>query len=364
MTLCAVSARPAARRAAGAAFAAGPAGVLWAGEAPPAALPVCDHYAGREKFLLKALELQAGSAASGRPSFDITADCEDGAPVGAEASHAAMIARVLASPANRFGRVGLRIHDLAGAHWQRDLETVLPATRGRLAYVVLPKLRAAAEIDLAIEAIDTFAPGDALPLHVLIETHGALREVEAIAAHPRVECLSFGLMDFVSAHHGAIPAAALASPGQFEHPLVARAKLAIAAAAHGHGKVASHNVTTALGRPEQAAADAQRAAAEFGYTRMWSIHPDQIAPIVAALTPAHDEVERAARVIAAARAADWGPIAEPRTAGDQTSAADPAHQLHDRASYRLFWSQLARARAAGQALPAAVQDLFLEEDTP
>lgn len=345
----------------GAAVATGPAAVLWAGEAPPRALPVCDHYAGRESFITKALTLQAESAHAGRARFDITADCEDGAPVGGEAAHAEMIARVLASPANAFGRVGLRIHDLASPHWQRDLETVLPASRGRLAYVVLPKLRAAAEIDLALEVIDACAPGNALPVHVLIETHGALREVEAIAAHPRVECLSFGLMDFVSAHHGAIPASALTSPGQFEHPLVARAKLAIAAAAHGHGKVASHNVSTALGQPQQVAADAHRAAAEFGYTRMWSIHPEQIEPIVAALAPARDEVERAARVIAAAAAADWGPTAEPHAEGGPRPETH-RRQLHDRASYRLFWSQLVRARAAGQALPAAAQQFFVEED--
>jgi citrate lyase subunit beta/citryl-CoA lyase len=41
---------------------------------------------------------------------------------------------------------------------------------------------------------------------VLIETPGALHEVWQIAALPRVESIDFGLMDFVSAHHGAIPA--------------------------------------------------------------------------------------------------------------------------------------------------------------
>lgn len=329
-----------------------PEHVLWGGEAPPRVLPVCDHYAGSQRFLEKALALQAQSALGGRPAFDVTADCEDGAPVGAEREHAALIGEIAASPANACGRLGLRIHDLASPHWQADLVAVLGRAPGRIAYVVLPKLRATAEIELALSVIDRLAPG--LPVHVIIETHGALREVMAIAAHPRVECLSFGLMDFVSAHHGAIPASALASPGQFDHPLVRRAKLEIAAAAHAWGKVASHNVSTAVRDAAQVAADARRARDEFAYTRMWSIHPDQIDAIVASLAPRHDEIERAARVLAAAQEADWGPSAE---TGPESA---PAHQLHDRASYRLFWSQLKRAHAAGCALPASAQRYFEE----
>jgi hypothetical protein len=53
-------------------------------------------------------------------------------------------------------------------------------------------------------------------------------------------------MDFVSGHHGAIPGSAMKSPGQFEHPLIVRAKCEIAAAALANGVVPSHNVTTEL----------------------------------------------------------------------------------------------------------------------
>ncbi|KWX81384.1 hypothetical protein AML91_00080 [Paenibacillus jilunlii] len=63
------------------------------------------------------------------------------------------------------------------------------------------------------------------------DCHGALGDAWEIAALKRVESLDFGLMDFVSGHHGAIPGAAMRSPGQFDHPLVARAKCDIAAAA-------------------------------------------------------------------------------------------------------------------------------------
>jgi citrate lyase subunit beta / citryl-CoA lyase len=180
---------------------------------------------------------------------------------------------------------------------------------------------------------------------LLIETHGALAEVFELAALPGVEALSFGLMDFVSAHHGAIPDSAMRSPGQFDHPLVRRAKLDIAAACHAHGKVASHNVSTEVRDMSVVANDAARARNEFAFTRMWSIHPDQIEPVVQAFSPRAQEIESAAAILLAAQAAQWGPTRYGTT-------------LHDRASYRYYWSVLRRAHAMNRVLPDGAQALF------
>ena len=187
-------------------------------------------------------------------------------------------------------------------------------------------------------------------VHFLIETHGALHDVYAIAALPQVESLSFGIMDFVSAHFGAVPAAAMRTPGQFTHPLVVRAKLEMVAACHAHDKVPSHNVTTEIKDSAVVANDAQRAAAEFGFTRMWSIHPDQIKPIVKAFTPRLAEVNDATSILTAAMAKDWGPIAH-------------GGRLHDRASYRYYWTVLQRAKLAGLALPDAAAALVNQPES-
>mgnify|MGYP000320064417 CR=1 FL=1 len=72
-------------------------------------------------------------------------------------------------------------------------------------------------------------------------------------------------------HHGAIPGSAMKSPGQFNHPLIARAKCEISAAALACGIVPSHNVTTELKDIDYIRNDALRARREFGYLRMWSI---------------------------------------------------------------------------------------------
>jgi citrate lyase subunit beta/citryl-CoA lyase len=314
-----------------------PSEVLFQGTRQPLLLPACDHYCGSEKLMRKSMALQQELG----PVFDITFDCEDGAAAGNEAAHAQLVASLVNGDDNRYGRIGVRLHDLASPHFEQDVAAIVGAAAQRLAYVVLPKPDGIADVRRALESINRVAvPAGrpALPVHVLIETHGALRDAWEIAALPQVECLSFGIMDFVSSHFGAIPASAMRTPGQFSHPLVVRAKLEMVAACHAHGKVASHNVTTEIKDSAIVANDAQRAAAEFGFTRMWSIHPDQIKPIVKAFTPRLSEVNEATNILQEAMAANWGPIAQ-------------HGRLHDRASYRYYWTVLQRAKLAGLALP-------------
>jgi len=326
-----------------------PSEVLFQGQRQPLLLPACDHYAGSEKLMRKSMSLQQELG----PVFDITFDCEDGAAAGSEAAHARLVADLLNDEGNRYGRIGARLHDVGSAHFAQDVDIIVGAAAQRLAYVVIPKpdgiddvLRAQQIVNAAAEKAGR--PG--LPLHVLIETHGALHDAWAIAALPQVECLSFGIMDFVSAHYGAIPGAAMRTPGQFTHPLIVRAKLEMVAACHAHGKVPSHNVTTEIKDSAVVANDATRAAGEFGFTRMWSIHPDQIKPIVKAFTPRASEVNEATTILLEAMAANWGPIAQ-------------HGRLHDRASYRYYWTVLQRAKLAGLALPDAAAALVNQPES-
>lgn len=316
-----------------------PSEILFQGQRQPLLLPACDHYAGSEKLMRKSMALQQELG----PVFDITFDCEDGAAAGKEREHAELVASLLNSDDNRFGRIGARLHDVGSDHFEQDVGIIVGSAAHKLAYVALPKPNGVADVLRAQQIVDAAAAKAGrphLPLHVLIETHGALHEVWEIAALPRVECLSFGIMDFVSSHYGAIPGAAMRTPGQFTHPLVVRAKLEMVAACHANDIVPSHNVTTDIKDSAVVANDATRAAGEFGFTRMWSIHPDQIKPIVKAFTPRLSEVNEASNILLEAMAADWGPISH-------------LGRLHDRASYRYYWTVLQRAKLAGLALPDA-----------
>ncbi len=330
-----------------------PSGVLYAGSRPFPQLAACEHFAGSEKMLRKALQIQAELAVDERPIFDITADCEDGAPAGKEREHASMIADILLSGENRFGRVGVRIHDVRHPAWREELEIIIGRAGQRVAYIVLPKPECADDALTQIAALDELRERCGItreiPVHILIETPGALHEAWEIARLPHVEVLDFGLMDFVSAHHGAIPAAAMRSPGQFSHALVVRAKCAIAAAALGNGIVPSHNVTTEIRDANVVREDARRARQELGFLRMWSIHPAQIQPIVEAMRPDFTEVNEAASLLLAAQDASWGPIQQ-------------EGKLHDRASYRYYWELLQRAQATGMDIPADARRRFFPDD--
>jgi len=325
-----------------------PRQVLLGAQAGAVALPVCDHYSGVEARMKKSLQLQAEMAQEfGACVFDVTLDCEDGAPVGGEAEHAQLVTELALAAAPGM-RVAVRVHPVDHPSFDADIATIAGRAGKRLCHIMVPKVESVADVMRAAAALDA-AGAPALPLQVLIESPLAVRNAFEMAAHPRVQSLSFGLMDFVSAHAGAVPAEGMAAAGQFSHPLVVRAKLEIASAAHAYGKVPSHCVVTEFSDVDAMRAAARRAADEFGYTRMWSIHPNQIRPILDAFAPGEHQIETAARLIEAAIAADWAPVSFDGV-------------LHDRASYRLYWQVLERAHATGRNLPSQARTWFAGAD--
>jgi len=315
-----------------------PRDALFSGEKPFPVVPACEHFAGSEKLIGKALELQSKM---GRV-FDITCDCEDGAEAGKEKEHAEMIVDVLGSPKNALHMAGARIHDYTHAHWRKDVDILVGGVGAVLAYLTLPKSTSTAQVAEMIGYIREVSARKKLsreiPVHVLVETHGALHDAWDIAQLAGVQVLDFGLMDFVSGHHGAVNSSNMRSPGQFEHPLIVRAKTEIVAAALAHGVVPAHNVSLDLRNSYNVFRDAWRARNDFGFLRMWSIHPSQIQPIVDAMKPDLAEVADASEILLAAQRAHWGPI-------------QYAGELHDRATYRYFWELLQKARVTGVALP-------------
>jgi citrate lyase subunit beta/citryl-CoA lyase len=322
-----------------------PRDALFAGEKPFPVIPACEHFAGSEKLITKALELQGKL---GRV-FDVTCDCEDGAEAGKEKQHAEMIVDLLVSARNLHQMAGVRIHDYSHPHWKKDLDILVGGAGKVLSHVTLPKATSAEQVAEMIAYIKDAAAKKKLkreiPVHVLVETHGALHDAWRIAQLESVQVLDFGLMDFVSGHHGAVSSSNMRSPGQFEHALIVRAKTELVAAALAHGVVPAHNVSLDLKSSYNVFRDAWRARNEFGFLRMWSIHPLQIQPIVDAMKPDLGEVADAAAILLAAQRAHWGPI-------------QYEGELHDRATYRYFWELLQKANVTGVALPEEAAEAF------
>ena len=310
----------------------------------------------------KSLALQAEmSEEFGACIFDVTLDCEDGAPVGGEKDHANMVVALAnhaqAAINNVAHRVAVRVHPVDHPAFEQDVAIIVGGAAAALCHLMIPKVETVADVDRAAHLVDQWVSRSGrtspLPLHVLIESPAAVHRAFDIAAHPRVQSISFGLMDFVSAHGGAIPSSAMGLNAvqsdeeldQFSHPLVVRAKLDIASACHAHGKVPAHCVVTEFNDTAALLAAATRASRAFGFTRMWSIHPGQIRPILEAFSPQAKEIELATNIILAAQKAQWAPLSF-------------AGKLHDRASYRYFWQVLERAHQTGSHLPVEALAFF------
>ncbi len=321
-----------------------PADVLLDAQAARVRLPVCDHYSGVLARMEKSLLLQTQMIEDlGACVFDVTLDCEDGATVGAERDHAQLVSELIAKRSPK-ARVAARIHAVDHPHFEDDVDLIVGKVGSMMSHVMIPKVEQVADIQRVALALDRVGAAH-LPIHALIESPQAVHQAFDIAAHPRVESLSFGLMDFVSAHAGAIPASGMTMKGQFEHPLIVRAKLEIASACHAHGKTPAHGVVTEINDLVAIAKSASDAHLRLGYTRMWSIHPSQIEPIIEAMSPSQDAIHEASAILLAAKAADWGPI---RHEG----------RLHDRASFRYYWQVLERARDTARVLPQEVMVFF------
>ena len=327
-----------------------PRDVLLGAQAAAGFLPVCDHYSGVEARMRKSLQLQAEMTEEfGACVFDVTLDCEDGAPVGGEAEHAALVVALVLLAGDK-SRVAVRVHAVDHPAFEADIATIGGKVGRRLSHIMIPKVESVDDVNRVVSALAAVSQPD-VPLHVLLESPAAVHRAFEIAAHPRVQSLSFGLMDFVSSHGGAIPSEGMSGSGQFTHPLVVRAKLEIASACHAWGKVPSHCVVTEFADTAAMKAAAGKAAREFGYTRMWSIHPNQIRPILEAFAPSEREIEIAIKIIAGGARSDWAPISFDGI-------------LHDRASYRYFWQVLERAHQTGRALPAEAQSYFSHDPQP
>jgi citrate lyase subunit beta / citryl-CoA lyase len=301
-------------------------------------LPVCDHYSGTEKTMFKSLSLQNEYG----PLVDITLDFEDGTSNGHESHQRDLIKTVLNSCNNIHDRIGVRIHGVDTNHWQCDIDAVVAPATKLPAFINIPKVENIAQVILVEkylkQRLSVCNFNVSIPLHVMVENVKAVSSINELLGSNKIECASFGLLDFVSSFGGTISTAAIQSPGQFDHPLIRDAKLKLVMSCYMHDVVPSHSISIDVSDPERTFSDAKRALKEFAYLRMWSIHPSQISPILRAFEFEITELEEAVSILEQAAKSNWSPISYNKT-------------MHDMASYRIYWLKLKRAILGGKLLP-------------
>ena len=186
----------------------------------------------------------------------------------------------------------VRINPRGTEHYLADLAAAVP---GRPAAVMLPKCTGPhdlAALDHHLEALETAAGhpvGDIGVLALVTETAASLHAMDYRAASPRLVALCFGAED-LSADLGVAPR----GPGGYPAPVAAARALTLTAAAAA-GLPAIDTPWPDPRDPAGLECEAAEAARD-GFAGKLCIHPDQVAPVAAAFTPAPDQVRWAEQV--------------------------------------------------------------------
>ena len=193
--------------------------------------------------------------------------------------------------------VAVRINPLDGAYWQDDLAAIVPA---RPDFVMLPKAtpegvtRLAAAMD-ALEAEAGIAAGTIRILTVSTETPAALLQMDAYRHCPaRLAGLAWGAED-LAAELG-VTSNRRADGAYTDSFRLARTLTLVAARAAG--VLAIDGVFTDFRNEAGLRAELAEAVRD-GFDAKLAIHPAQVPVINAALTPSPEELDRAARIVAA-----------------------------------------------------------------
>ena len=211
-------------------------------------------------------------------------DLEDAVTAKQKDNARAAVVEHLASGARCWVRI-----NAPGTPWH--LDDLLALRDLEPAGVVVPKSEEADAFDETARLL-----GPEVGLVALVESALGLEIVGALAAHPRVDRLAFGSVDFASD----IGASHL--PDALLH---ARSRLVVTSRATGIAPPLD-GVTTTLS-PEETSDDARRARA-LGMGGKLCIHPSQIEPVVTAFLPSAAELDRARRVVEAADATTRGAL--------------------------------------------------------
>ena len=151
----------------------------------------------------KSLQLQQELAQEfGACVFDVTLDCEDGAPVGGEKEHAALVTE-LALGARPGARVAVRVHPVDHPAFESDIEAIAGKAGHRLVHVMLPKVEGPWDIHYLDQLLAQLEAKHSVKkpilIHAILETAEGVNNVEAIAAaSPRMHGMSLGPADLAA----------------------------------------------------------------------------------------------------------------------------------------------------------------------
>ncbi len=195
----------------------------------------------------------------------------------------------------------VRINDLTTKYAYEDIITVVEGAGNHLDTIMVPKVLSGKDVYFAATLLNQIEQKLGLErpigIEVLIEEVQALANVEEIChAHPRLECVIFGMGDY-SASQG-IDVRSVGGenpyPGDIWH--YPRFRMVMAARAAGIDPVDGPYAN--FRRPEIYREECRRAMI-LGCVGKWAIHPAQIEPALEVFSPSVEDVARARKLAAA-----------------------------------------------------------------
>ncbi|MGV0849542.1 HpcH/HpaI aldolase/citrate lyase family protein [Mycolicibacterium phlei] len=282
------------------------------------------------------------------PADEVFLDLEDAVAPDAKAEARSRVARALTEPGWDGQLRGVRVNDWTTPWTHADIIEVVSAVAqsdgGVLDIVVLPKVTDVAHIhalDLLLAQLETThgLPVGGIGIEAQIENAQGLTNIDAIAAHPRVQALVLGPADMSASLNmrtlevGEQPEGY--DVGDAHHYVL----MQILVAARAHGKLAIDGPYLKIRDVDGFRRVAGRSAA-LGYDGKWVLHPDQIAAGNEVFSPRQKDYDHAELIL---EAYEWHTSRE----GGARGAVMLGDEMIDEASRKMALVIAGKGRAAG-----------------
>jgi len=236
-------------------------------------------------------------------------DLEDSVPVEAKNLAREQVIKTLAGIEVQKGRgISVRVNGTDTPYCFRDVIEVVQAANAKIDSIVLPKADSAGDVHFLSRLLDgieaELGTEKQIAIDASIESALAIENISEIAAAPRVRSLIFGIADY-SASIGA-RLSSISGHGEEDAEVYpghrwnyVMSKIVQTAKAHNLLAIDSPygNFKDLLELSKSA-----KISAALGFDGKWAIHPSQIETINNVFSPTSEEIERANRILAAAKA--------------------------------------------------------------
>jgi citrate lyase subunit beta/citryl-CoA lyase len=284
--------------------------------------------------------------AKGLPADEVFLDLEDAVAPEAKAAARATVAAALAEPGWAGQLRGVRINDWTTPWTHADIIDVVAGAGAALDVVVLPKVSDVSHVsalDLLLTQLELTHGLEVgrIGIDAQIEDARGLRNIDAIAAHPRVHALVLGPADLMASLNTRTLVVGEQPPGYDVGDAYHHVLMTILVAARAHDVAAVDGPYLKVRDVEAFRRVAGRSAA-LGYDGKWVLHPDQIAAGNEIFSPRQEDYDHAELIL---EAYEW----HTSTAGGARGAVMLGDEMIDEASRKMALVIAAKGRAAGMS---------------